>query len=437
MAQFHYRALKGDGSLAKGEIDATDRGEATRKLERQGLQPVKIEVGGSALGAGAGGGGAKKGGLAGWFGSGKSASGEGAEGEEELPTGPVKLKRAEIVLFTEELADLLGAGLQLEPALKTMENREELGQLKVLTRRLREQVRDGTSFSQALRSTSPSFGDLYCNLAQAGEVSGALGTILRRQAEYLVTMQDLQAKVVTALIYPAFLVTFSVVVGVMFMTFLIPQLTDMIESMGGELPGGAQFVIGAGDFLKSYWWAIIAVILIVVFGFRWWTRQEEYRPTWDRIRLKLPLVGSVISSRFYVQFLETLANLVANGLPLLRGLELARNATTNLYLKDVLGKVVDFVAEGGAMSRGLKKVGIFPPLLIDMVAVGEQTGDIAKSLQKAAERYDKELGVRIEKVGALVQPVVIVLMAVMVGTMAYFMITVIFETISTVRNRGT
>jgi general secretion pathway protein F len=353
-----------------------------------------------------------------------------------LPSGPVKLKRAEIVIFTEELADLLGAGLQLEPALKTMENREELGQLKTLTTRVREQVRDGTSFSHALRTTSPSFGDLYCNLAQAGEVSGALGTILRRQSEYLVTMQDLQAKVVTALIYPAFLVTFSVVVGVMFMTFLIPQLTDMINSMGGQLPAGAQFVIDGGDFLKKFWWAIIAVIVLMIFGFRWWTQQEQYRPTWDRIRLKLPLVGSVVSSRFYVQFLETLANLVANGLPLLRGLELSRNATTNLYLKDILGKVVDFVAEGGAMSRGLKKVGIFPPLLIDMVAVGEQTGDISKSLQKAAERYDKELGVRIEKVGALVQPVVIVLMAIMVGTMAYFMITVIFETISTVRTRG-
>ncbi len=429
MAHFFYKALKPDGSVKTGELSANDRAEAFRLLDRQGLQPVHLDVGGVS--------GAIKNGAAKNPAPGKKGAAEKALVKGEKPvTGPIKLKRSEIVLFTEELSDLLSAGLQLEPALRIMGSREELGPLKHLSLMLREKIRDGTSFSNSLRQCSPSFGDLYCNMAAAGEVSGALDTILQRQAEYLITMQDLQSKVLFALIYPSFLVGSGIGVAVLFVTFLIPKLTKLIESTGGTLPGGAKIIIGLSAFLGHFWWLILALIVIAVMAFRWFIKSEEYRPVWDREKLKLPLFGRVLSTRFYVQFLETLANLIANGLPLLRGLELARNATANIYLKDLVNQVVAYVAEGGALSRGLKRVGFFPSLLIDMVAVGEQTGDISQSLQKASQRYDKELAKTIEKIGALIQPVVILVMAVVVGVMAYFMISVIYETISSVRSRS-
>ena len=170
--------------------------------------------------------------------------------------------------------------------------------------------------------------------------------------------------------------------------------------------------------------------------FRAYVRAEANRLPWDEAKLKMPGFGKILASRFYVQMLETLANLVGNGLPLLRALELSRNATQNLFLRKKMDEVIEIVGEGGSFSRSLKRVGFFPPLLIDMVGVGEQTGDIAQSLQKAAERYDKELQKKIETMTALIQPVIVVVMAIVVGVMAYMMITVIFDTIGGMdRNR--
>ena len=349
--------------------------------------------------------------------------------EEPLSNEPVKLKRTQIVMFTEELSDLLNAGLQLEPALRIMENREELSGVKTVTRILRQEVRDGSSFSAALKKASPSFSELYRSLSQAGEISGALGTILKRQAHYLITMQELQSKVLMAMIYPAFLFFAGVAVGLLFVVYLIPKLTMLLDSTGAEMPGVAKLMVDFSAFVQSYWWIFMIVFIAAIIGFRAYIRAEQNRPAWDETKLKLPGMGGILAARFYVQMLETLANLVGNGLPLLRALELSRNATQNLFLRKKMGEVVEIVGEGGAFSRALKRVGFFPPLLIDMVGVGEQTGDIATSLEKAAERYDKELGRKIETLSALIQPVIVVVMAIIVGIMAYMMITVIFDTI--------
>jgi len=299
-----------------------------------------------------------------------------------------------------------------------------------VTKILRQEVRDGTNFSTALRRASPSFGDLYCSLAQAGEVSGALPTILRRQAKYLLTLQELQSKVMFALIYPAFLFASGVGVAILFITFLIPKLTMLLDNTGGKMPGAAKFVIALSEFLKGYWWLIIGVSVAGFLFARAYVRAEQNREKWDKTKLDLPLFGAILRTRFYVQFLETLGNLVGNGLTLLRGLELTRAATQNLHLRTLLKGVIDTVGEGGALSRALKRSAFFPPLLIDMVSVGEQTGRISDSLERAASRYDKELEKSIQKVSALIQPVVVLVMAGMVGIMAYMMISVIFQTIS-------
>ncbi|MDB4265359.1 type II secretion system F family protein [bacterium] len=410
-----------------GSMEAGDRGEALRQLDRKGLQPVSIVMDAAVAAAPA-----------------KNKKGAAAPAvektakkvdEEVIPDGPIKLKRAEIVLFTEELSDMLAAGLQLEPALRAMEGRQELGNLKVVSSKIRQFVRDGNSFSASLRRVSPSFGSLYCNLAAAGEASGALDTILERQAHYLKMLQELQGRVVLALIYPCFLVLAGIGVGIIFITQLIPQLTGLIESGGGKIPLGAKLLMGASNFFTKWWLVIVLVIVAALILFKAWKDNDANKPTWDRIQLKIPLFGRVIEHRFYVQFLETMANLVGNGLPLLRALELTKDATPNLYLQAHLTEMLEWVGDGRSLSASLSRSGAFSPLLIDMVSVGEQTGKIDQSLRKAASRFDKELNNSLQAIMALIMPAVLLLMAGLIGSMAYLMITAIFQTIESIGTR--
>ena len=414
MPTFAYKALRVDGTQISGELNAGDRHGAMDLLDRGGLQPLMLDLKTDQ---------AKNGDSA------SNAKSKAKEDEVEI-TGPMRLKKAEIVLFTEELSELLGAGLQLEPALRVMENREELGKLKRLTKSLRQEVRDGTAFSAALAKASPSFGDLYCSLARAGEVSGALSTILKRQATYLTAIQELQSKVLMALIYPFFLIASGIAVVVLFITFLIPQLMGLLDNTNSEMPAIGQLMIDLSDFIRAWWWIILGGVIAVIFGFISYIKNPNNHEWWDEMKLKIPLFGKVLKTRFFVQFLETLANLVGNGLTLLRALELSREATPNLYLKKIISRIIEYVGDGAALSRTMKRVGFFPPLLLDMVAVGEQTGHIGESLERAANRYDRELEKDIAKISALIQPVIVVTMALLVGIMAYMMISVIFDTIS-------
>jgi general secretion pathway protein F len=425
MPLYAYKALAANGSVTTGELDAADRPEALRMLDRKGLQPVNLKETAVAVSAKKTNGNAK-----GKADDTKKSKDQSESKDAPIPEGPIKLKRSEVVLFTEELSDMLSAGLQLEPALKSMESRQELGNLKAVSYKIRQIVRDGVNFSAALKKVSPSFGALYCSLAAAGEASGALDEILKRQAHYLKTLAELQSRLILAMIYPAFLVVAGIGVSIVFVTTLIPQLTALIKSSGGEIPLGAAILIGASNFLSKWWLVIILTLLAAFIFFKAWKDNDANKPTWDRMKLRLPLVGPVITSRFYVQFLETMANLVGNGLPLLRALELSRDATENRSLRAELNKVIDQVGDGRSFSKALIRNGAFPPLLIDMISVGEQTGKIDQSLRRAAERYDKELDKDLQRIMALIMPIVLIIMAGLIGTMAYLMITSIFQTMS-------
>ena len=434
MPLFAFKALSSSGGVQTGEVDAADRTEALRVLDRRGLQPVSLKESSGSVAV------AKPKAKdkpapaqakpaprpapppASKVPGKKSRKAASRDVIDNSPDGPLKLKRAEVIMFT--------AGLQLEPALKSMEARQELGGLKDVASRIRQLVRDGMNFSTALKRVSPSFGPLYCSLAAAGEASGALDTILKRQSHYLKTLADLQARLILAMIYPAFLVLAGIGVSIVFVTTLIPQLTTLIESTpGGKLPGPIKLMVGATDFLKSYWYVMLILVLAAALFFKAWKDNPDNRLTWDRFKLRAPLMGPVVTSRFYVQFLETMANLAGNGLPLLRALELSRDATQNLALRTELNTVIDQVGDGRAFSKALIRTGAFPPLLIDMVSVGEQTGKLDVSLRRAAERYDKELDKSLSRIMALIMPVILIIMASLIGTMAYLMITAIFQTI--------
>ncbi|MFD0894540.1 type II secretion system F family protein [Luteolibacter ambystomatis] len=429
MPVFAFKALNSAGAVTTGEIDASDRPDAMRLLDKRGLQPVSLRENAAATVPSA-----SKNKAKAETNYDKAASKPAkAAKEEAIPEGPQKMKRAEVVMFTEELSDMLGAGLQLEPALKSMESRQELGNLKNVAYRIRQEVRDGMNFSSALKRASPSFGPLYCSLAAAGEASGALDTILKRQAHYLKTLQELQSKLILAMIYPAFLVLAGIGVSIVFVTTLIPQLTELIKSTpGGKLPLPIQWMTAISNHLGEYWYVYAILLVAAALFFKAWKDNDANKPTWDRTKLKMPLVGPVIASRFYVQFLETMANLVGNGLPLLRALELSRDATQNLSLRGELDRVIDQVGDGRAFSRALIRTGAFPALFVDMISVGEQTGKLDLSLRRAAERYDKELNKDLQRIMALIMPTILIIMAGLIGTMAYLMITAIFQTISNI-----
>ena len=411
MALFSYHAVRRDGGRVSGQVEAQSRTEAFRKLDRESLQPISLvqQEGVETNGARA------------------------PEMSGALPTRNIRLSGGQIILFTEEMSDLLDAGLQLEPALRVMEGRKELSGIKSVASALRQQVREGSSLSSALRLVSPSFGDLFCNLVSAGELSGSLPQLLRRQATFLVAMDDLRKKVVSALIYPAMIFFLGIGLIFLFMTYLVPQLTSLFQKTGKDLPLLTKLLVQTSDFFSHYWWAIIAAVAAAVFGFLQFIRMPLGRSWWHTTQLQLPLFGSVLRRRYYAQFSQTMANLIANGIPLLNSLRLMTSATGNVHLRTLTEQVVEMVGEGGSLSRALQRVGEFPPLFIDMIAVGEQTGDLAQALERIGRRYDKELNISIQRLTSLIQPVVILIMAGMVGLIAYSIINGIFDAISGLR----
>ncbi len=419
MPTFAYSA-HGPSGLVNGTLTASDRAEAFALLGKQRLQPVKLQQAGAS---------ATKADKAE-----KAAPAVRADKSMRSDNGGmIRLKLPQVVMFVEELSDLIAAGIQLEPALGTMEKRKELSGIKTLASALRAKVRDGMSFSKAVAATSPSFGALFCSLASAGEASGTLDVILKRQAQYMRGQMALRGKILFAMIYPAFLIVAALGVTMLFVVYLIPQLMDMLDSTGGTLPLGAVIILKISDFFKAWWWMIGLAFACAFVLFKTWVKRPESELPWAKMRLRMPLFGSVQSARFYVQFLETLANLVGNGLPMMNAMQLTQQATDNAYLRRELDPVIRHVGEGVALSRALDRSGHFPPLLIDIVSVGEQTGKLAEALSKGAERFDRELAKRMDKLTALIQPAIVCLMAGLVGTMAYMMITTIFKTISSMK----
>jgi type II secretory pathway component PulF len=286
------------------------------------------------------------------------------------------------------------------------------------------------TFSASLKKASPSFSDLYCNMVKAGEASGTVSKILKRQVEFLTMMGDLQRRVTSALVYPSVIFAAGIGLLIIFMTFLLPQLTALLGKTGQTLPLATRLLIGTSEFFGSWWWLILLVIAASALGFRHFTSRGEGRAWWDRAKLNLPIFGSLLRMRFYAQFTQTLSTLLNNDVSLMQSMQLIRNATPNVYLQSLLERVADHVQDGAQLSRAIQRVQFFPPTMVDIIQVGETTGDLGSALERSAKSYDKQLSVVIERVTALIQPMVILMVALFVGLVAYSMITGILQTVS-------
>lgn len=419
MPQFSYQAVDASGKEFTGVLEASDRAAAVRTLTGKGLQPFKVAE------------------FAVPAAKGKTAPAKStAKGkEDDSPSGPIRLSSAQVQMFTEELSELLEAGMRLEAALRILEGKGEARKVpfRRVAHRVGNLVREGRAFHDALKMASPSFGDLYASVAAAGEASGSLGVAMKRQSQYLTASREMKSRVTIAMIYPGFLVLAGSAVMILFITFLIPKLMQLVKSTRGTMPKAAEVLIALNSFFRNNWLIMLLTVVVVAIAFTLWVRTKAGRMQWDEWKLKMPFIGRVLSAGFHSQFLETLASLGAGGLPLLKGMELALRVTPNLYAQAQLAKSIEVVRDGGALSRSLERTKLFPDNLIEMVRLGEHTGDLPGALRRAADRCGRQLSKALEALAALIQPVIIFVLAAMVGLIAWLMISIIFDTVTNLK----
>ena len=369
MPQFAYRARDAQGSLVEGVLDCPDRAVAIRQIELQKCIPVRIDLVGPEA---------------------KTAQRDGAA-PASAPTQNLKIPHGQLLVFTEQLAHLLQAGMTLDEGLSVLEKRLKQPRVQQMTHTLHQALVDGRSFSQALSELPRIFPPLYVNLVGAGEASGALPQILLRVVKSLMQAKELRDRVQQALIYPAFLALAGAVLVTIFITFMVPQLTGFMAQTGGALPLPTRILLHINHAITGYWWVGVLAGISAVVGFRALVRTEEGRIGWDRFQLMIPGYGRVIRHRYYAQFSRTLGTLIENGIPLLRALDLVTEIAGNRFLEQKLGEVRRAVIDGATLSAALQAEKLFPDLFTDMMSVGEQTGHFAETMQAIADVYEREL----------------------------------------------
>lgn len=404
MPQFSYRARNAQGGLVEGVLNCADRAVAIRQIELLQCIPIKIEAVLAAPEKGA------------------SESSTAASAAQNL-----KISHSNLLIFTEQLGHLLTAGMTLDEGLSILEKRLKQPRVQQMTRTLHQALVDGRSFSQALRDFPRIFPPLYVNMVAAGEASGALPEILSRLVKHLMQAKDLRDRVQQALIYPAFLAVAGMGLIVVFITYMVPQLTGFLSQTGGVLPLPTRILMQVHHAITGYWWVVGLAVVGASIGFRAFVRTDEGRITWDRFRLAIPGYGRVIRHRYYAQFARTLGTLMENGVPLLRALELVTEIAGNKFLESRLLEVRRAVIDGATLSTALQAQNLFPELFTDMMAVGEQTGHFAGTMQTIADVYERELDRTVAIVSQLIPPVIIVLIALVVGFVVYSILSAVFE----------
>jgi len=404
MPQFAYRARDAQGGLVEGVLDCADRAVAIRQIELQKCIPVRIELVGPEP---------------------KTAQRDGAASAPA--TQNLKIPHGQLLVFTEQLAHLLQAGMTLDEGLSILEKRLKQPRVQQMTHALHQSLIDGRSFSQALSEMPRIFPPLYVNLVAAGEASGALPQILLRVVKHLMQAKELRDRVQQALIYPAFLALAGAVLITIFITFMVPQLSGFMAQTGGALPLPTRILLQIHHAITGYWWVGVLAGISAVIGFRALVRTDEGRIGWDRFRLMIPGYGRVIRHRYYAQFSRTLGTLMENGIPLLRSLDLVTEIAGNRFLELKLSEVRKAVIDGATLSAALQAQKMFPDLFTDMMAVGEQTGHFAETMQTIADVYERELDKTVGLISQLIPPVIIVVIAVLVGLVVFSILSAVFE----------
>ena len=428
MPKFNYVALDARGQESVGVIEAGDSSDAVGQLRAAGYFPTSVveEGKGKAVAKGA-----------------KTAPKKAASGGLTKPKSKgivlfekKTVKSKTLMIFTRQLATLIDAGLPLLRSLTVLAKQEKDAVLHKTIHALADSVQGGSTFSESMAQHPLIFNKLYINMVKAGELGGVLELVLNRLAEFQEKAQKVKNKVISAMAYPVIVLIIAILIMIFLMAFIVPKFQAIFNDMlnGAQLPLITRFVIAISDvvkvmFIPPYLWLSLGAVFGVVIGYKMVTRSVGGRKFLDRVALATPLFGDLLKKSSISRFSRTLGTLVTSGVPILQALNITRDTAGNEVVADAVSKVHDAVKEGESIVQPLEASGVFPPMVISMVDVGEETGQLPEMLLKIAEVYDDEVDNAVEGLTSLLEPIMIVVLALIVGTIVIALFMPLIEII--------
>jgi type II secretory pathway component PulF len=424
MPQFAYKARRRSGEVVQGVLDVADRNAALMQIERLGLFPVMVDASKAAMSAVAAAERPKE----------KAASAllpaafRGA-GRKRKP------KLAEIATFTQQLSNLLKCGMPLTVALASMTHLESKGIPSDVSKELKQDVMEGKSLSDAMSKQPRIFSDLFVNMVRAGEQSGALYEVLRRLAAHYEKFAEVQSKFIAALIYPLIVACVGVVIIIFFMTFMLPKFMTIFQGLKVPLPWATQMLMGISNAFSRYWWLMLLIAVAFVVIFKRFQATEMGRRKIDSWKMNAPVLGKAVKLNIFGQFARTLATLLVNGVPVLTALKITEDIMPNKIVKEAIARTREAVTDGKTIAQPLAHSKLFPQLMIDLLKIGEETGDVPGSLENIAETYENELSIQLRVMTNLIEPVMIIIMAVGVGGLLFSILSAMFAITSSINRQ--
>lgn len=339
------------------------------------------------------------------------------------------IKKIHISRFTRQFSTMIGAGLPMVQCLDILSQQMEAAELRKIVGQVKESVQSGTTLSEALRKHKKIFDDLYVNMVEAGEVGGALDTILVRLANYREKADALARKVKGALVYPIVVSIVAIGVTIAMLKWIVPVFAKMFHDLGAELPGPTQVVLQISNLLNDYFWVFILMVVALVVIYKMIGRTANGRLQIDKVKLRIPAVGNLIRKSSVARFARTLGTLISSGVSILDALDTTARTAGNRVVHDAIKRATLSIAEGDTITGPLKESGVFPPMVIQMISVGEKTGGLDEMLNKIADFYDEEVDAAVAALTSLIEPVVIVVMGAVIGGILISMYLPMFDII--------
>ncbi|MBZ0271441.1 type II secretion system inner membrane protein GspF [bacterium] len=393
MPVYSYQAVDARGKKIRGIVDAETEKAAKAKLRREGKFPTEMTV-------------AQEG---------KLTRGKGLAMEIDLRVLLGRVKARDLAIATRQFATLIGAGIPMDSSLLALSKQVENPVLEKTFSQVRDKVTQGSSLANALKEFPRIFSPLFVNMVMAGEQSGTLDAVLDRLADFTEATLDRTQKVKAAITYPIFMLLIGGGIMVYLVGFVIPKITQIFEGMRKSLPPMTMLLLGFSGFIRDYWWLMAIVTGVAIYGFRRWVATDKGRRRFDALVLRLPVFGALVRKIAVSRFARTLGTLLRSGVPIIEAMTIVRNVVDNRIIEDAIETAKDNIREGQPIARPLEQSGVFPPMVIHMITVGEQTGELESMLFRVADAYDRDVTTSIMGLMAVFEPAMLLVMAAVVG----------------------
>ncbi|HOC57890.1 MAG TPA: type II secretion system F family protein [Verrucomicrobiota bacterium] len=433
MPKYTYVAMDPHGKESKGTLEVASQNEAIGRVKEMGLFPTKIVEVDKAKEKPE-----KKGAPAAKAGAKKKGKGLNVNLNIKIPGLGGRVKSKVLTTFTRQLATLVDAGLPLLRGLRVLEKQERNATLKGIIGELAVAIEGGSTFSEGLAQHPKVFNRLFVNMVKAGELGGVLEVVLNRLSEFMEKAQKIKGKVVAAMFYPIAVLVVATVILSILMVYVIPKFKEVFAGMleGAQLPAFTRFVLAISDTIRLHFVATISALAAFVVLLLLFIRTKFGRHAFDKFKLKMPVIGPVINKVAISRFTRTLGTLVSSGVPILQALTIVKETAGNVIIADAVGAVHESVKEGETITAPLEASGVFPPMVISMVDVGEQTGALPEMLLKIADTYDDEVDNAVAAMTSLLEPIMIIFLAVIVGSIVIAMFLPLIELMNKVGSEG-